>query len=115
MKHVNDFVKFDVNAWVQGKDFEVRAIYDRTDKETGAYLGKSVQIVITKDDCKNYVLRENEENFSLAYEKIYVNCDVCSAKIGSKVKLDGMTVKLSAKPTANGAYLVPYFNIHELK
>ena len=115
MKHVSDFVKFDFDNWVRGKEFILKGIYDRKNKE-GVIDGKNVQLVILKDDCKGYKLREDEGHFDLVGEKIYVGCDKVSALIGDKIDASGWSVNVSAKGLPDGkGFLTVYFNTDEIK
>ena len=116
MKHVSEFVKFDIPAWVQGKEFILKGIYDRKDKETGAVLGKNALLVIMKDDCKNYRLRDQEETFSLVGEKVYVSCDKIFASYGDYVTFEKLSANVAAKGMANNqGFLAVYFNAVEIK
>lgn len=87
MKHMNEFVKFDFNAWADGKEFKVRGVYDWKDYKTGAILGKSVQCVIVKDECKGYKLGPAEDSFDLTYEKVTFKCNTTNVKVGDLVRI----------------------------
>lgn len=111
MKHISDFISFDYDSWVKGKEFTVKAIYDRKDKETQEKTGYNVRCVITKDECKTYKRRDGEEFFSLIGEEVYFSTDNTNATIGSKVKPESVTANVSVKKLQNGsAFLTVYFN-----
>lgn len=111
MKHISDFVTFDFDSWVKGKEFTVKAIYDRIDRETNSVTGKNVRCVITKDDCKSYRLRDGEGGFSQIGEEIYFSTDATDALIGCKIKPVNVRANVSVKKLQNGsAFLTVYFN-----
>jgi len=120
MKHVSDFVSFDFAKWTEGKTFEIKAIYNNVDKNTGADLGgKNVLVTITEDKCPHYVLRSEygETSFSLKYESFYVRAGVVNAAVGDKVKFSGMISNVSAR-SINGkqsGFLTVYFSCAEIE
>lgn len=120
MKHLSEFISFDFVRWCEGKTFEVKAIYNNVDRNTGADLGgKNVLVTIIEDKCPNYVLRTdyNETSFSLKYESFYVRAGVVSAGVGDKIKFLGMKANVSARSIKgkDSGFLAVYFNCDEIK
>lgn len=84
MKHLNDFIYFDFDSWAEGKEFQVISVKKWEDREMGTTLGKVVETVILKDDCKNYRLKKDEE-FDLVYEKVIFKAIEADVKKGDHV------------------------------
>lgn len=71
-KHMYEFIKFDVSAWLEGKKFKVVGVRNWVDRSSGAKLGDAVvDLVCIEDKCPNYRLK-NGETFSAEYEKISI-------------------------------------------
>lgn len=119
MKHVSEFVSFDFVKWSYGKVFEVKAIYNNVDKNTGADLGgKNVQLIIAEDKCPNYVINEKyETGFTMKSETFYIHAGKVTANIGDRVSIEKPICKVAAR-SINGktqGYLTVYFDCAEIK
>lgn len=86
MKHLNEFVKFDFDSWCLGKDFKVTNINPWIDRSSGTVIGSSVEVVILKDECPNYKLKDGE-SFSMVYDKVVFKVTACNAQVGDYVTL----------------------------
>lgn len=68
MKGLAQFRKFDWENFSKGKTFQVTAVSNWTDHDTGKHLGRRVESVITMDTT-SYEFRRGEQ-FTDLYEKI---------------------------------------------
>ncbi len=68
MKGLNQFIKFDWNAFAEGKTFIVTSISEYVDFDTKAHLGTKVDCVIATDNTV-YKFKDGEE-FTNRFEKI---------------------------------------------
>ena len=68
MKGLNQFIKFDWDAFAEGKTFIVTGISEYVDFDTKAHLGTKVDCVIATDNTV-YKFKDGEE-FTNRFEKI---------------------------------------------
>jgi len=68
MKGLNQFIKFDWDAFAEGKTFIVTSISEYVDFDTKAHLGTKVDCVIATDNTV-YKFKDGEE-FTNRFEKI---------------------------------------------
>lgn len=93
MKGLNNFIRFDWNAFADGKVFLVTGVSEWVDYDTKAHLGTKVDVVIAVDNTA-YPFKNGQE-YSNRYEKISlkVNKDM-SIPLDSKVMPKGVTAKV---------------------
>lgn len=93
MKGLNNFIRFDWNAFADGKVFLVTGVSEWADYDTKAHLGTKVDVVIISDNTA-YPFKDGKE-YSNLYEKISfkVNKDM-SIPLNSKVMPKGVTARI---------------------
>lgn len=69
MKHLNEFLTFDAEAFLKDKSFLTIAVKDWIDYDTKKKLGTAVETVITKDDTP-YRTKDGKPAETNRFEKI---------------------------------------------
>ena len=78
MKHLNEFIKFDWDKFVEKKGFLVTGISELQDFESKKHLGTKIEVVIIEDGT-NYKQKEGEcvtNRFEKILFKIYKDVNV---------------------------------------
>lgn len=89
MRNLNQFVAFDLDAFMAGKDLTVAACTPWSDYDTKAKLGTRIEVAITRDDTKYAPGKDGETRTNL-YEKLTVKVEKdISLPVGSVVTIVG--------------------------
>lgn len=97
MKYLNQFVRFDIDAFLHGKVCRVVGVSDYIDYNSKKRLGNKVEVVITKDDTI-YKLKEGEIG-SNRFEKL-----VFKVAKDVSVQLDDVVEPVNAVATVYGEF-----------
>lgn len=97
LKKLNQFLKFDFEAFSKGKYFQVTGCSEWKDFETKAHMGTKVNVAIVKDNTP-YNLKDGE-SVSNRYEKLTfkVSKDI-------NIPVDTIVVPVNAVATVYGEY-----------
>lgn len=97
MKHLNDFVIFDIDGFLKDKALMAVGIKEWTDYESKKHMGVKVEVVITQDNTP-YRQKTGEQTTN-RFEKLTIKVakDV-------NVPLDTYIVPVNAKATVYGEY-----------
>ncbi|MCI8526816.1 MAG: hypothetical protein HFF17_13080 [Oscillospiraceae bacterium] len=97
LKKLNQFLKFDFEAFSKGKVYQVSGTSEWVDFTSKAHMGTKVEVAILKDETQ-YKQKEGE-NVSNRYEKLNfkVRKDV-------KIPLNAYVVPVNATATVYGDY-----------
>lgn len=89
MKNLHQFVKFDLDAFLHGKELTVAACMPWIDYDTKAKVGTRVEAAITRDDTQ-YVLGKDGGVTSNLYEKVTIKVkkDI-SVPVGAVIAIAG--------------------------
>ncbi len=72
MKHLRQFVNFDITAFLSAKTLVVVSVSDLTDHETRTIIGKRVTCAITRDDTVYLPSKDGSAPASNIYEKLVI-------------------------------------------
>lgn len=92
MKGLGQFRRFDWQSFAEGKTFQVVAVADWVDRDTGKRVGRRIDVVITEDNTA-YEFKKGEQ-FSNIYERLTFKVNgATDAAIGTTVIPIGVTAR----------------------